>query len=86
MKTILSLATIVKSGYFEEGRVRGLMTLMPSRSPLAPTAPTAQEVGINHMSISPWGGQYGPLEISTAVVNRVALAMKNVAARKDIRE
>ena len=70
----------------EEGRVRVLMTLLPSRSPLAPTAPTAQEVGINNMSISPWGGLYGPVGISTEVVNRVALAMKNVAARKDVRE
>ena len=33
----------------EEGRVRVLMTLLPNRSPLAPTAPTAQEVGINNM-------------------------------------
>lgn len=70
----------------EEGRVRVLMTLLPNRSPLAPNAPTAQEVGINNMSISPWGGLYGPIGISTEVVNRVALAMKNVAARKDVRE
>jgi tripartite-type tricarboxylate transporter receptor subunit TctC len=70
----------------EEGRVRVLMTLLPNRSPLAPYAPTAQEVGINNMSISPWGGLYGPVGISTEVVNRVALAMKNVAARKDVRE
>ncbi len=70
----------------QEGRVRALMTLLPSRSPLAPTAPTAQEVGINNMSINPWGGLYGPVGISTEVVNRVALAMKNVAARKDVRE
>lgn len=70
----------------EEGRVRVLMTLLPNRSPLAPNAPTAQEVGINNMSISPWGGLYGPVGISTEVVNRVALAMKNVAARKDVRE
>ncbi len=47
---------------------------------------TAQEVGINNMSISPWGGLYGPVGISKEVVNRVALAMKNVAARKDVRE
>lgn len=47
---------------------------------------TAQEFGINNMSISPWGGLYGPVGISTEVVNRVALVMKNVAARKDVRE
>lgn len=70
----------------EEGRMRVLMTLLLSRSPLPPTAPTAQEVGINNMSISPWGGLYGPVGISTEVMNRVALAMKNVAARQDVRE
>ncbi len=48
-------------------------------------AATEQEVGINNMSISPWGGLYGPVGISTEVVNRVALAMKNVAPRKDVR-
>ena len=70
----------------EEGRVRVLMTLLPNRSPLAPTAPTAQEVGIKNMSISPWGGLYGPVGLPQEVVNRVAFAMKNVAARQEVLE
>ncbi len=70
----------------EEGRLRVLMTSLPSRSPLAPNTPTAEEVGIQGMTIVPWAGLYGPAGLPKDVVDRVALAMKNVAVRKDVRE
>ncbi len=70
----------------EEGRLRVLMTSLPNRSPLAPNIPTAEEVGIQGMTIVPWAGLYGPAGLSKDVIDRVALGMKNVAARKDVRD
>jgi len=70
----------------QEGRLRVLMTSLPNRSPLAPNTPTAEEVGIQGMTIVPWAGLYGPAGIPKEVVDRIALAMKNVAARKDVRD
>jgi len=70
----------------EEGRLRVLMTSLPNRSPLTPNTPTAEEVGIQGMTIVPWAGLYGPAGLPKEVVDRVALAMKNVAARQDVRD
>jgi tripartite-type tricarboxylate transporter receptor subunit TctC len=38
------------------------------------------------MTIVPWAGLYGPAGLPKEVVDRIALAMKNVAARKDVRD
>ncbi len=70
----------------EEGRLRVLMTSLPNRSPLAPNTPTAEEVGIQGMTIVPWAGLYGPAGLPKDVIDRVARAMKNVAARQDVRD
>lgn len=70
----------------EEGRLRVLMTSLPNRSPLVPNTPTAEEVGIQGMTIVPWAGLFGPAGIPKEVIDRVALAMKNVAARQDVRD
>lgn len=70
----------------EEGRLRVLMTSLPNRSPLVPNTPTAEEVGIQGMTIVPWAGLFGPAGLPKHVIDRVALAMKNVASRADVRE
>jgi len=70
----------------EEGRLRVLMTSLPKRSPLAPSTPTAEELGIEGMTIVPWAGLFGPAGLPKDVIDRVAKAMQNVASRKDVRE
>ncbi len=70
----------------EEGRLRVLMTSLPKRSPLTPSTPTAEEVGIQGMTIVPWAGLVGPAGLPKEVVDRVEKAMRNVANRKDVRE
>jgi tripartite-type tricarboxylate transporter receptor subunit TctC len=70
----------------KEGRLRVLATLLPNRSPLAPDAPTAAEAGLGRLTISPWAGLFGPAKLPQEVVDRVAAAMKVVAARGDVRE
>ena len=70
----------------KEGRLRVLATLLPNRSPLSPETPTASEAGLRGLTITPWGGLFGPPKLPPEVVDRLAAAMKSVAARADVRE
>jgi tripartite-type tricarboxylate transporter receptor subunit TctC len=70
----------------EEGRLRVLATLLSRRSPLAPNAPTAAEIGLNRLTITPWAGLFGPAKLPKEVVDRVAAAMKVISGRQDVRE
>jgi tripartite-type tricarboxylate transporter receptor subunit TctC len=69
----------------EEGRLRVLATLLSRRSPLAPDAPTTAEIGLTGLTITPWGGLFGPAKLPKEVVDRLAAAMKVVSARQDVR-
>ncbi len=70
----------------KEGRLRALATLLPNRSPLVPDTPTAFEAGLRGLTITPWAGLFGPPKLPQEVVDRLAAAMKTVAARADVRE
>jgi tripartite-type tricarboxylate transporter receptor subunit TctC len=70
----------------QEGKLRVLTTLLSRRSPLAPDAPTAAEVGLSGLTITPWAGLFGPAKLPKEVVDRVAAAMKVVSGRQDVRE
>jgi tripartite-type tricarboxylate transporter receptor subunit TctC len=70
----------------KEGRLRVLATLLPTRSPLAPEAPTGAEAGLGKLTISPWAGLFGPAKLPPEVVERVAAGMKVVGGRADVRE
>src|SRR5262249_20428384 len=70
----------------EEGKLRVLATLLSRRSPLAPDAPTAAEVGLSGLTITPWGGLFGPARLPKEGVDRVAAALKVVSGRQDVRE
>ncbi len=70
----------------KEGKLRVLATLLPTRSPLAPEAPTGAEAGLGKLTISPWAGLFGPAKLPPEVVERVAAAMKVVGGRADVRE
>ena len=70
----------------QAGRLRALMALLPTRSPILPDVPTAKEVGLKGMTIESWAGLFGPAGLPQDVVERVSNAMKQVAANKDVRE
>ena len=69
----------------QEGRLRVLATLLSRRSPLAPEAPTIAEAGLKGMTITPWAGLFGPANLPREIVDRLSMAMADVATRQDVR-
>ncbi|HJY76176.1 MAG TPA: tripartite tricarboxylate transporter substrate-binding protein [Burkholderiales bacterium] len=69
-----------------EGKLKVLATLLPSRNPLLPEAPTFAEAGLRPLSITPWGGVFGPAHMPKDIVGRIGRELGVVLKRSDVRE
>jgi tripartite-type tricarboxylate transporter receptor subunit TctC len=72
--------------YVKEGRIRGLVTLLPQRSALLPEVPTADELGLGKLTITPWAGFFGPPGLPPALTERLSLELQNTLMRPEVRE
>jgi tripartite-type tricarboxylate transporter receptor subunit TctC len=70
----------------KEGKLRVLATLLPNRNPLLPGAPTMPEAGLERVSITPWGGLFGPAKMPKEIVDRVARELAGVLAKPEVRD
>lgn len=70
----------------KEGKLRALAAMFPSRSALLPDVPTAAEAGLGKMSLTPWGGVFGPKGLPREVVDRLARELAVILKRQDVRE
>jgi tripartite-type tricarboxylate transporter receptor subunit TctC len=68
------------------GKLRALAAMFPNRSPLLPEVPTAGEAGLGKLSITPWGGLFGPAKMPREIADRVARDLAVVLARPEVRE
>jgi tripartite-type tricarboxylate transporter receptor subunit TctC len=68
------------------GKLRALAAMFPNRSPLLPDVPTAGEAGLGKVSITPWGGVFGPARMPREIAERVARDLAVVLARPEVRE
>jgi tripartite-type tricarboxylate transporter receptor subunit TctC len=70
----------------KEGKLRALAAMFPNRSPLLPEVPTAAEAGLGKLSITPWGGVFGPARMPREVADRLARELAIVLQRPEVRE
>jgi len=82
---IFSTGTLLPA-MVKEGKAKALLTLLPKRSPLIPDVPTASELGIGRLSITPWAGFFGPAGMPADVTEKLSAALRAALARPDVRD
>src|SRR5437868_3822344 len=81
---ISSYATVAP--HLREGKLRALVTTLPSRSPLMPEVPAIVEAGFPKFSVSPGAGLFGPARMPKDVADRLNRELNALLHRQDVRE
>lgn len=82
---MFSTGTLMPS-MVKDGRLRALVTLLPKRSQLLPDVPTAAELGIGNLTITPWAGFFGPANMPPDLAERLSKELRATLDRADVRE
>lgn len=82
---IFSTGTLLP-GLVKEGKAKALVTLLPKRSPLMPDVPTAAELGLGKLTITPWAGFFGPAGMPADVTEKLSTGLRAALARADVRD
>lgn len=85
VQMMFSTGTLVP-GFAKDGRIKSLVTLLPQRSPLMPDVPTAGELGIGKLTITPWAGFFGPAGMPPDVAERLSAELRKTLARAEVRD
>ena len=72
--------------FAKDGKIRPLLTLLPKRSPLLPEVPTAAELGLGKLTITPWAGFFGPAGMPAELVDKLSVELRNALARADVHD
>jgi tripartite-type tricarboxylate transporter receptor subunit TctC len=70
----------------KDGKLRAFAAMFPNRSALLPEVPTAAEAGLGRMSLTPWGGVFGPKGLPRDVVDRIARELAVILKRPEVQE
>lgn len=85
VQMMFSTGTLVPA-FVKDGKIRSLVTLLPERSPLMPDVPTARELGIGKLTITPWAGFFGPSGMPADIVDKLNSELRKTLARPDVRD
>jgi tripartite-type tricarboxylate transporter receptor subunit TctC len=73
-------------GNIDDGKLRALATSAPTRSPLLPNIPTAQEDGAGNFDVTSWNGMFVRAGTPPAIIAQLNAAMREVLADKGLKE
>ncbi|MDM0079177.1 tripartite tricarboxylate transporter substrate binding protein [Variovorax sp. J31P179] len=62
--------------FVRDGRIRALVTLQPQRSALLPDVPSAGELGLGKLTITPWAGFFGPPGLPAGITEKLSAALQ----------
>ena len=72
--------------HIKEGKLRALAVLLPARSALLPTVPTANEAGLPPLTAGTWAALFGPAKTPPDIVQRLNRELNAVMQKPDVRE
>jgi tripartite-type tricarboxylate transporter receptor subunit TctC len=72
--------------FIQQGKLRAVAALSPSRIGVLPDVPTMKEAGMDGLSIIPWVGILGPAGMPEDVTNGLSAELVKIVARPDVQE
>jgi tripartite-type tricarboxylate transporter receptor subunit TctC len=72
-------------GHIREGRIKPLAITSRNRSPLLPTVPTLEELGVKGYEASTFTGLFAPTGTPRPVLDRLSAALKKALANEAVR-
>ncbi len=83
----LTFATPISTqALIKEGKLRALAILLPARSPLFPTVPTAAEAGLPPLTAGTWAALFGPARLPADITVKMSREWNAALQKPDVRE
>ncbi len=82
-----TFATPISSqAHIKDGKLRALAVLLPARSPLFPTVPTAAEAGLPALTAGTWAALFGPAKLPADIALKMNREWNAAMQKPDVRE
>ena len=83
----LTFATPISSqAHIKDGKLRALAVLLPARSALFPTVPTAAEAGLPALTAGTWAALFGPAKLPADITMKMNREWNAAMQKPDVRE